>query len=702
MKKLFVVIAACALALCFAPAAFADEEMVAQNSDPVKGELEGFVYASALAAPSGNYVLKGDTELMLDVDAFACSIFDPTGQYKLTITGDSMLTVSGGTMSTGISTGSIELAGGNVQVLNGSNNFECGIQAKQDFVMTGGDVYVEGNMRGVNVGGYCHITNGYLETNSNGVGLWANGENGYFKMTGGTLSGNCNDMLLFAADIEVAPDVFDVRYPSHLKYDLNVPVSIVAPLSGEKISGYTFFDGGKKAQFAVIGGYTPMTVTEIPFEGVVEKLATGSQATFTAAISDVNIGSNKAADFVSVYKEKWVDVVNPRLELNSSEWYMRPAVAGHSYEYCITFKAAKNLVFSNPLITYKGKNISSSVVKEVSEDGHFLTIFGLFKSGEMYGFDRLSGEGALQTMYNIVKEGDFTRHGTIVLASVEGYWDALTAAGVAGLYDAPVVMTYGTELDEYSYELISDLLPETIIVCGGKATISDDVVAEAEKAAGTNPTVKRFFGSTATGTARDIYEKGVGWKDDTALIATVGTFQDALAAAPIAFAKEWPIFLAEYDWATGKGVLANATIDAMKKGGIKNVYIVGGEYWISKDVEKQLASNGITLKKRLAGETAVETSSMVAVQAIAGAENFGMTPNGLGVASSQVYQDALAGAALCGIHNAPLILVLDEKSSTINYVKGYQDDIDYGHVFGGITWVSQKTFDALNEARAKG
>ena len=33
----------------------------------------------------------------------------------------------------------------------------------------------------------------------------------------------------------------------------------------------------------------------------------------------------------------------------------------------------------------------------------------------------------------------------------------------------------------------------------------------------------------------------------------------------------------------------------MQKGGIKYAYIVGGEYWISKDVDKQLALNGITL-----------------------------------------------------------------------------------------------------------
>ena len=705
MKKLLAVIAALALSLCLAPNAFAqpDEEMVAQ-SDPVNGELSGEVLASELISPTGVYALAGDTKLVLDISTDICCIYDTKGMYNLSIEGDGILTIEGGMLGVGIAVKSLEMNGGCVQIINDTNVYNYGIWVEEDFVMNGGDVYAEGTKRGVHVGRYFRLAGGYLEAVGGNVGLWANGSPGGFKITDGTLvASGAADMAVFACDMSINPDVFKDRYPTSLFYDLSVPVSIITPESeSEDISGYTFFTGGSKETNVVIGGHTPMNVQEIPFEAVTEKLQTGARPAYTAKISDKKIGSNKAADFVKVCKEGWVDVSDKHIELNSSYWFSRPAAAGHTYEYYITFKAAKNLVFGSPVISYKGTTITPPFV-DVSKDGHYLTIRAWINSGQMLGFDRLSGDGALDTMAQIVTEGNFAQHGTVVLASVEGYWDALTAAGVAGLYDAPVVMTYGTKLADQAKELIGKLRPETIYVCGGKMTLSDDTVAEAKAAAGTSPAVERLSGDTATGTANDIYSKSTGWQDDTALIATVGTFQDALAAAPIAFAKKWPIFLAEYDWETGKGMLSAETLAAMQKGGIKYAYIVGGEYWISKDVDKQLALNGITVKKRLAGETAVETSSTVAVRAITGTDNFGMTPNGLGVASSQVYQDALAGAALCGIHNTPMILVLDENSSTISgYVKGYHDDIDYGHVFGGTTWVTEKTFDALNEARNKG
>lgn len=54
---------------------------------------------------------------------------------------------------------------------------------------------------------------------------------------------------------------------------------------------------------------------------------------------------------------------------------------------------------------------------------------------------RLYGDNAFKTMSAIIDEGGFEAGGTVVLASLEGYWDALTAAGIAGLEGAPVVMS---------------------------------------------------------------------------------------------------------------------------------------------------------------------------------------------------------------------------------------------------------------------
>ena len=57
-------------------------------------------------------------------------------------------------------------------------------------------------------------------------------------------------------------------------------------------------------------------------------------------------------------------------------------------------------------------------------------------------------------MSEIVDAGSFAKGGTVVLASLEGYWDALTAAGIAGLENAPVVMALQIELGAKSAEVI--------------------------------------------------------------------------------------------------------------------------------------------------------------------------------------------------------------------------------------------------------
>ena len=307
---------------------------------------------------------------------------------------------------------------------------------------------------------------------------------------------------------------------------------------------------------------------------------------------------------------------------------------------------------------------------------------------------RLSGNNALDTMKKVVEAGKFKSGGTVVLASVEGYWDALTAAGIAGLEGAPVVMTQGKVLSAQAKSLLQSLKPTRIVVCGGKNTITDAVANAAKAAAGAKGLV-RASGNNAAGTAVDIYKRGKGWSD-TAIIATAGTYHDALAAAPLAYANAMPIFLADYDWANEKGMLSKATIDAMAKGGIKKAYIAGGTYWISKDVERQLADAGIALVKRLAGASSVETSVAIAEEAVA---KYGMTPDGLGLATTASYYDALAGAAFCGKANTVLLLAdRPLAASIVDYAWTNTHSIDTAYVFGGTGSVSPETYETFRDA----
>lgn len=303
-------------------------------------------------------------------------------------------------------------------------------------------------------------------------------------------------------------------------------------------------------------------------------------------------------------------------------------------------------------------------------------------------WSRHYGGTALDTMSAIVKAGSFPKNGAVMLATVDGYWDALTAAGIAGMGGAPVLMTDGKSLSPQTKALLELLKPRKVIVCGGPAAISNTVASQAASAAGIEGCV-RCSGSDAVHTALDIYGKapsimGVSWSR-TAFVCTNDGYWDALAAAPISYAKQAPIFLTN-----GRDSISPDVLEAMR-GNIDNVYIIGGKMAVSDNVQKTIESVGIRVSGRFAGADAVETSALVAQYGI---DVLGMAPDGMGVATTGGYWDALSGAALCGEQNSVLILVDGPLASSISSVAGGYY-IKSGHVFGGPAAVAHSTFNSL-------
>ena len=308
---------------------------------------------------------------------------------------------------------------------------------------------------------------------------------------------------------------------------------------------------------------------------------------------------------------------------------------------------------------------------------------------------RLSGSKALDTMDAIVKQGSFKQGGIVVLATIDGYWDALTAAGVAGMANAPVLMTEGNVLSTATANQIKRLKPKTIVICGGPLAVSRTVEKQAINAAGGKATVKRCAGQNAVGTANEVFkqgEKASGGKwaasSKGAFICTSAGYWDALSAAPISYSMHMPIFLTN-----NANSISKVTIDAMK-GKVSGVYIVGGETAISKNVERQLTNNGIKVYKRLWGATAVETSQAIADYFI---PKFGLKANKAGFATVNGYWDALSGAALCGLNRSVLLLVSNQNSSTItDFAKNRASKINTAYIFGGNAAINSQTSKALS------
>ena len=304
---------------------------------------------------------------------------------------------------------------------------------------------------------------------------------------------------------------------------------------------------------------------------------------------------------------------------------------------------------------------------------------------------RLFGDTALDTMVAVVKAGKFPTGGTVLVASAEGYWDALSASGLAGLVQAPVLMTATDKLSSQTEALLRELSPTRVVICGGTSSVSDATMSQVKGVVGSTAKVERIFGDNASGTANALFVAagkfaGASWQS-IGLVATAQTYQDALSASALAYGLHLPIFLAD-----DAAHISTATLSAMKAGGVTQVYLVGGTDSLGGEVERALAGAGIFVKQRLQGETSVETSVVVAKKGL----ELGLSAGCVGVATAMDYYDALSGVSLAGKLGAPIVLVVDEKSASIGgFVRTLDGTLANGYVFGGTDSVSTKTYRAL-------
>ena len=87
----------------------------------------------------------------------------------------------------------------------------------------------------------------------------------------------------------------------------------------------------------------------------------------------------------------------------------------------------------------------------------------------------------------------------------------------------------------------------------------------------------------------------------------------------------------------------------------------------------------------------METSARIAREGIA----LGLTPDHMGIATSQNFPDALAGAALCGINRSVLLLADDKAMTNASFPADYKETLTKGYVFGGSFAVGVKAFTHL-------
>ena len=277
----------------------------------------------------------------------------------------------------------------------------------------------------------------------------------------------------------------------------------------------------------------------------------------------------------------------------------------------------------------------------------------------------------------------YSSSSTVVLAGPEDAWtDALSAAGLAGGLDCPILFTYEDTLHPATRQALKDLGTQNVIIVGGPEAISPAVESDL-KAAGVSVKA-RLGGADCYGTQMEIYQYGVDnglWSGGTAFVATGGWFGDALSASPVAFATKSPIFLSRdggLDSAQRKAIEAG-----LKSGEFSSVVMVGGPDAISQatgdSLQKAAQAAGGSFT-RLWGAEQYETSVAIAKWAVS---SKGFKWDSAAFATGYEPYDALAGSVLQGRSKSVLLLVGPSSSATISAAASNKGSIASLRFFGG-------------------
>jgi putative cell wall-binding protein len=321
-----------------------------------------------------------------------------------------------------------------------------------------------------------------------------------------------------------------------------------------------------------------------------------------------------------------------------------------------------------------------------------------------FALERIAGEGRYETSAAIAREFIRVNAGAVtnvILASGESTNtpDALAASFLAGVQNAPVVLTQRSTTPGATREVLATLRTQgatTLTVVGGPAAVAEEQIT-ALRALGW--TVNRVGGANRYETAANIATAGEGaTASNVGLLASGTSTIDALAGGPVAFKGRHPLFLTTRDGIPG------AIVRSMRANGVTSVYILGGEAVVSPRVVAQLAANNITVAGRLAGADRSATSVAIANAVIGG--TFGFTDTTFNVASGiNGGVDALGGAALSGKQNR--VLLVTNNAGSAAPIEAFATAraaqlTAVGNIFGGTTVVSAALEERIERAGGGG
>lgn len=256
---------------------------------------------------------------------------------------------------------------------------------------------------------------------------------------------------------------------------------------------------------------------------------------------------------------------------------------------------------------------------------------------------RLSGSSRVETAKAVIDHAFASGSATgAVLADAFDFHGALAGSALAGQLDGPTVLSSTTALDSAAADALVGALGRnsgrTVHVMGNFAP----AVLQSVRDLGltVSQVTGNGFADEAANAARALPEA-----PDTAIVARIDSYPDALAASAVAAHTGWPILFTE------TGALNGATRAVLIELDIATVHVVGGTGAVSAATASSIEGLGIDVQRH-SGPSRIDTALAIADLGIAE----GMSASIVQLATARAFPDALAGGAVAPELGAPVIL----------------------------------------------
>ncbi len=280
----------------------------------------------------------------------------------------------------------------------------------------------------------------------------------------------------------------------------------------------------------------------------------------------------------------------------------------------------------------------------------------------------------------IVSSQVFDSSETVIVATGMDFPDALAASGLAGVRNAPILLTRPESLPAVVPPEIERLGARHAIIVGGTGAVSSIVERALRDTLGLE--VTRVGGAdryeTAALISDEIAARGGGRQ---AFIARGDLFPDALAASPFSFSRRAPILLVRPD------SMPPATAAALSRLRPSSVYVLGGVGAVTDAVAADAARSAGAVAERFAGADRYETSAIVARTGIDEGWSDGAT---VGMATGGDFPDALCGGAAAGYLQGVVVLTQTAVLPThaTDVLQGCETTLEEIQIYGGPAAVS--------------